>query len=134
MQPFATLPLGGDAIGAGDWGAGLLVPVSAALGGGVQFELTPRIDAAVDEDRSGRHLAFGSVVGVEVEMTDTVSATIEGSALRDDDPAGRRTETLAAAALAWQPGEDVQFDAGGAVGLNPDSPDFQLYLGVSRRF
>lgn len=134
VQPFATLPVGGAAIGAGDWGAGLLVPVTGDLGGGVSFELTPRVDAAVDEDRDGRHLAFGSVIGVELALTEAVSLTLEGSALRDDDPDGRRTAVLGAAALAWQPGDDVQIDAGGAVGLNRDSPDFQLYLGVSRRF
>ncbi|UZK71033.1 transporter [Sphingomonas sp. S1-29] len=134
VQPFATLPVGGEAIGAGDWGAGLLVPVTGELGGGVSFELTPRIDAAVDEDRSGRHLAYGSVIGIELAVSDAVSLTLEGSALRDNDPDGRRTEMLGAAALAWQPGDDVQIDAGGAVGLNRDSPDFQLYLGVARRF
>lgn len=35
LMPFATLPVGGHAIGAGDWGAGLLAPITLDLSAGV---------------------------------------------------------------------------------------------------
>lgn len=134
VLPYATLPTGGAAIGAGDWGAGLIVPVSYELGKGVALQLTPEVDAAVDEDGDGRHLAYGSVVGLGLEISDAVSATIETSLTRDRDPWGHSTQALAGLSLAWQRHDDLQFDAGVNLGLNADSPDRELYVGVTRRF
>ncbi|MEJ7934491.1 transporter [Sphingobium sp. AN558] len=134
VMPYVTLPAGGAAIGAGDWGAGLLVPVSFDLGHGLSLALTPEVDAAVDGDRSGRHLAYGSVFGLGLDFGNDVSATIETSAMRDDDPDGHSTEALAGLSFAWQPSKDMQFDIGANIGLNAASPDREIYLGVVRRF
>jgi hypothetical protein len=133
LMPYATLPTGGSAIGAGDWGAGLIAPVSVELGA-LSFALTPEIDAAVDEDGHGRHLAFGSVLGLGFDLSDTLSATVETALTRDRDPAGHVTQALAGLSLAWQSKDDVQFDIGANAGLNHDSPDVQLYIGIARRF
>jgi opacity protein-like surface antigen len=132
-MPYVTLPLGGAGVGAGDWGAGLIVPVSFELGA-LSVGLTPHVDAAVDADGDGRHLAFGSVAGLGFDLSDTVSAAVEVSFSRDRDPAGRATEWLAGFSAGWQPGADSQWDAGVNVGLNRDSPDLQLYAGYARRF
>lgn len=134
LMPYATLPVGGHTIGAGDWGAGLRAPVSIDLGAGVALALTPEVDAAVDEDGSGRHLAYGSVAGLDFDLSDSVSATAELSAFRDDDPSGHATQMLAGLSLGWQPSDDLQLDIGANLGLNQDSPDSQLYIGVARRF
>lgn len=134
VLPYATLPTGGSAIGAGDWGAGLLLPVSYELSKGVALQLAPEVDAAVDEDGDGRHLAYGSVMGLGLDISDAVSATIETSLMRDRDPSDHSTQALAGLSLAWQPGDDLQFDAGVNLGLNADSPDRELYVGVTRRF
>lgn len=134
VLPYATLPVGREPVGAGDWGAGLLVPVSYEVGKGVKLALTPEVDAAVDEDGDGRHLAYGSVVGVSDELTDTVSATIEFQALRDRDPSGHETQELAGLSLAWQPQEQTQLDVGSNLGLNHNAPDVELYVGVSKKF
>lgn len=134
MMPYVSLPVGGSAIGAGDWGAGLIVPVSFDLGGGLSLDLTPQIDAAVDGDRHGRHVAYGSVAGLGFSLSDTVSGAIEGQVARDEDPDGHATQALAGLSFAWQPSADVQIDIGANIGLNQDSPDSQVYLGVVRRF
>jgi hypothetical protein len=134
LMPFATLPVGGGAIGAGDWGAGLRAPFSVELGAGVALALTPEVDAAVDQDGSGRHLAYGSVAGLDLDLSDSVSGTAELSAFRDDDPSGHATQMLAGLSLGWQPSDDLQLDIGANLGLNHDSPDTQLYIGVARRF
>ncbi len=133
LMPFATLPTGGQAIGAGDWGAGLIVPVTYDLGG-VTLELTPEIDAAVDEDGHGRHLGFGSVAGLALDVSDTVSVNTELSVYRDRDPAGATTKTITGLSALWQPDNDLQFDAGVNIGLDHASPDCQLYVGIARRF
>ena len=134
VQPFATLPVGRSPIGAGDWGAGLLAPVSYGLSDTVNLQLTPEIGAAVDEDGHGRHLAYSAIAGVEIAVSDSVSATGEVQALRDQDPGGRMTQAFAALSLAWMAKDDLQVDVGGVAGLNQAAPDTRVYAGVSRRF
>lgn len=133
LMPYATLPLGGEGVGAGDWGAGLIVPASVELGA-LSLGLTPHIAAAVDGDGDGRHLAYGSVVGIGFGVSDDVSIAAELSLTRDRDPGGHSSEALAGLSAGWQPDADSQWDMGANVGLNRDSPDVQLYLGFARRF
>lgn len=134
LMPYATLPVGGSAIGAGDWGAGLIVPVSFDLGGGLSLGLTPQIDAAVDGDGDGRHVAYGSVVGLGFGLTDALSGALEASVARDEDPDGHGTQALAGLSFAYSPSDDMQFDIGVNVGLNDDSADREIYFGVAQRF
>lgn len=130
----ASLPVGGAPIGAGDWGAGALLPVSFELGGGLSVDLTPQIDAAVDADGKGRHLGFGTVAGLGFALGESLSAAAEVSLYRDRDPGGHSTQALAGLSLGWQCDDDTQLDLGANLGLNKTSPDSQLYLGIVRRF
>ena len=134
VMPYATLPTGGEAIGAGEWSAGLLIPLSYDLGKGVQLGLTGQVEAAADEDRDGRHLAYGAVAGVSLPITKSVDATFELAGNRDEDPSGPSTQWLAGLSAAWMAKEDLQLDAGANLGLGEAAPDLQIYLGISRRF
>ncbi len=133
VMPFATLPTGGLAIGAGDWSAGLLVPLSYDLGEGVQAGLTGQVEATVDSDRNGRHLAYGGVAGLSVPLSDDLDATVEIAARRDEGPAEPSTEWLAGLSAGWMARDGLQLDAGANFGLR-NAADVQLYLGVSRQF
>jgi hypothetical protein len=134
VMPYATLPAGSATMGAGDWSAGLIVPVSYSLNDTFGIALTPEVDAAVDEDRRGRHFAYGSVIGLSAALTGSISSALEIEAMRDEDPSGSSTEELAGLSFAWQPQNDLQFDAGAVAGLNKTSPDVELYVGIARRF
>jgi len=134
IQPFVTLPVGGSAIGGGGWSAGLLLPISFDVSDHVQLQATPEIGASVDEDGHGRHAVFGGVAGLGLAISDTTGVTFELSAFREHDPAGHFTELLAGVSGTWQPDENWQLDVGAILGLNQDSPDVELALGVSRRF
>ncbi|MEP9360838.1 transporter [Sphingomonas sp. KR3-1] len=134
VMPYATLPTGGKTLGAGDWGGGLIVPLSYSLSDSIGVSLTPEIDAAVDGDRHGRHLAYGSAVGVSATLAKSVTGTLEFQGIRDQDPAGHATQALASVSLAWQPRGNLQLDTGMVAGLNAASPDLELYLGIARRF
>lgn len=134
VMPYATLPVGGATIGAGDWGAGLIVPLSYSLTDKVGLSLTPEIDAAVDQDRHGRHLAYGSAIGLTTALSSSVSSAFELQAVRDRDPAGHATQALASLSVAWQPRSNLQLDMGAVAGLNHASPDVELYMGIARRF
>ncbi|KQS01931.1 hypothetical protein ASG11_14015 [Sphingomonas sp. Leaf357] len=134
VHPFVTVPVGRSPVGAGDWGAGLVVPVTYDLSDALNFETTSEIDAAVDEDGRGRHVAFSETVGLGLALSKALTATAELQALRDDDPSGATTQMLAGVSLACVLGENLQIDAGANAGLNRDAPDMEVYLGVSRRF
>lgn len=134
IMPFVTLPTGGSAIGVGDWGAGVLLPISGELPAGFQLGFTGIFEAAVDADRDGRHLAYGAIIGLDVPIGERLGATFELSARRDDDPSGVATELLGGLSAAWSPSASLQLDVGGNVGLNRDSPDIQFYFGIARRF
>ena len=134
LLPSVTLPVGDDPAGAGDWGASLLVPVSYKLSDKVELDLTPEVDAAVDEDRDGRHLAYSLTAGLAFKLSDAWSVTPELQALRDDDPEGHETQTRAALSAAYQFGKDWQLDLGGVAGLDHQAPDVELAFGVAHRF
>jgi hypothetical protein len=134
LQPFVTLPTGRPPIGAGDWGAGLVVPITYDLSDAVNLEVTPEIDAAVDQDGRGRHFAASAVAGLGFALNDKLTLTVEGQVLRDDDPSSKTTQGLASASLAFMASKDLQFDVGGVAGLTRDAPDVELYLGIARRF
>lgn len=134
VQPFATLPVGREPIGAGDWGGGVLLPLTYDLSDTLNLQFTPEADAAVDADGNGRHFAYSGTIGLGVAISKAVSATLEFQALRDEDPDGHETQALAALSLAWMPADDLQLDIGANAGIDRAAPDAELYVGVSRRF
>ncbi|RYD66039.1 MAG: transporter [Sphingomonadales bacterium] len=134
LMPFASLPTGGATIGAGDWGAGLVVPISYELSDGIAIGLSPSVEAATDGDGRGRHAAYGTVIGLSASLTETVGTALEFQATRDEDPSGHNTQALASLSFAWAPQDGLQFDMGVVGGLNDASPDLEVYVGVARRF
>ena len=52
----------------------------------------------------------------------------------DFDPAGTVRQISADGAVAYLVSNDVQVDAGANFGLNRNTPDVELYTGVSVRF
>ena len=134
VQPFVTLPTGGSAIGAGDWGAGVLLPFGFAVTDAASLSFTLSAEAAADADRDGRHAAFGGIAGIGIDLSDSVSGSLELGVTRDDDPAGKSTQWLSGLSFGWQPGTDWQIDAGANLGLNRPADDIEVYFGISRRF
>lgn len=134
VQVTATLPTGADQIGAGDWGASLLLPTDLKLPKGFELDLTPELDAAVNASGNGRHLAWGGVVGIGHTLGWNLNLEGEIAAWRDDDPAGHATDARAALSLAWQVGTDWQVDLEGDVGLSRAAPRHALLVGLARRF
>jgi len=134
LLPYATLPTGKNGVGAGDWGAGLLVPTSYALSAVFTIEMTPEWDAAVNRDGKGRHSAYGSAAGLNMKLNEQWSVSVETQVVRDRDPAGHSSQALAGAFLAWQPRDRIQFDAGTQAGLNRNTPDVEIYFGITEKF
>ena len=129
----ATIPVGREPIGDGDWSAAVLLPAELPLTDKVKFAITPEIDAAVDEDGHGRHVSFGGAAGVSFDVTDAIAVSGDISAFRDQDPAGHATMSLLGTAIAWQPSSRFQIDAGTNMGLTRSSPDVEIYFGIVRK-
>jgi hypothetical protein len=133
LQGRFFLPIGGSAVGAGDWGAELLAPLTFEVGG-LDLALTPSIAAAPDADRRGRHLAYGLAVGLGFDLSERLSVVMDLALTRDHDPLGTTNEAVAAFALAFLAANDLQLDAGAVIGLNRDAADLELYIGAAKRF
>lgn len=134
LEPFVTLPVGRTPVGAGDWAAGIVLPISYAMTERWSVAVTGEIRATVDADGDGRHLAYGGIVGAEYAVTERVMAVAELALARDDDPNGQQTRALAAGSIAWQPGPGLQLDVLAVAGLNRTSPDFRLVTGAAILF
>lgn len=134
VLPYATLPTGKNQVGAGDWGGGLLIPINYDLSEQLKLEITPEVDAAVDEDGDGRHAAYGSAAGLGIKLSDKWNMSVEAQLLRDRDPSGHSSQALGGVYVAYQPKDRLQFDAGAQAGLNHASPDVELYFGVTEKF
>ena len=133
VLPFVTIPVGRAPVGAGDWGAGLVLPVTYDLSDKLNLEVTPEVDAVVDGDGHGRHFAASATAGLALALTKKLTGTAEFEVQRDDDPAGKTTQVLGALSLAWMVRDDFQLDLGGVAGLNHDAPDAEVYVGIARR-
>jgi hypothetical protein len=129
VEPFVTLPVGREPIGNGDWGAGIMVPVTYDLADKWNLAFTGQAEAAPDEDGDGRHFAYSGILGLGYDFSEQLTAVAELSLARDDESVNPHTEAVAAGSLAWQPRTGLQFDVLGTVGLNHDAPDFRLVTG-----
>ena len=129
IEPSVTLPVGKRPIGARDWGAGVVVPVTFDLSDKLNLALTNDVEAAPDEDGKGRHFLLNEVVGLGYDLSDKVTAVAEVQVVRDNDPLGHETQAFAAASLAWQPTKRTQLDVLVGAGLNRAAPDLRILTG-----
>jgi hypothetical protein len=134
LLAYATLPTATNGVGDGDWSAGLIVPLSYKFSDTVAFAISPRIEAATDEDRTGRHLAYGSAAGFQFTIAEKFRVAPELELTRDRDPQGSTTQASAALSLAWRTDDLTQVDFQTTLGLNADTPDVRVGLGISRKF
>lgn len=129
VEPRVIVPVGRTPVGAGTWGAALVVPVTYDLTDTLNLALTNEVDAAPDEDGHGRHFALNEVLGLGYDLSDKVTAVAELQVERDDDHADHQTRAFAAASLAWQPRHGLQLDVLVGAGLNRDADDVRILTG-----
>ena len=135
LQPFVTAPVGSDGIGGGAWQGGLIAPMSLPLDADWSLALSPEVDMRPDADGSGRHAGYAGAVGVG-RSVGPVALGVELWADRDEDPSGSVTSASFDLTAAWTPkaASDLQLDASAYLGLNHDTPDLELAVGVAKRF
>ena len=134
-MPFVKAPTAKHSLGNGKWEGGLLVPIGYSIPKTpLSLTLTPEIDWVADADGHGHHAAMAQVASLGWQATAKLNLSAEIWGAWDWDPAGTTRQASADAAAAYLLSNDVQLDAGANFGLNRDTPDVELYAGVSKRF
>lgn len=135
VQPFVVIPTAKSALGAGSTVEGLIVPVTLSLPADFALGLSPEIDRLPDSAGRGHHASYTMIGGISRQFG-AVNVGVELAAVHDDDPVNRTTKATADIFAAWIPKAmpSVQFDAGSYIGLNHDTSDFEVFVGVSKRF
>ena len=135
LDPFVKIPTANHFLGNGKVEGGLVVPVQAPLGKSpLTVSFDPEVDLLADNDGDGRHVAMQQVANLGVQLNRKLSLSAELWTAWDWDPAGPTRQASADGAIAYDVRNDVQIDAGANFGLNRNTPDVELYTGVSARF
>lgn len=135
LDPFVKLPTANHHLGNGEVEGGLVVATSAALGkSGLTLSLDPELDLNADTDGSGHHLATQQVLNVGVAASQKLSLSTEIWGKWDWDPAATGKQLSWDVSAAYLPTKNLQLDAGANFGLNSQTPDVEVYTGISVRF
>jgi hypothetical protein len=135
LLPVVKIPTAGHQLGNGKWEGGLLVPMSFSLGKSpFSIGLTPEVDWSANSDGNGHHATMVQVASLGWAVNDRLSLSAELWGQWDYNPAGTTRQATADGSIAYLVNNDLQLDAGGNFGLNRETPDVELYAGVSKRF
>jgi hypothetical protein len=135
LDPFVKIPTANHQLGNGKVEGGLLVPVQIAIGKSpFTVSLGPELDWLADQDGRGHHAAMIQLVNLGWQATKKLTVTTEIWGQWDFDPSGTGQQRSWDASVAYLVAKDFQLDAGANVGLNRQTPDLELYTGVSVRF
>jgi hypothetical protein len=132
--PFVKLPTAAKGLGNNKVEGGLAVPISFTVAGPVTMTLGPELDVLADADGSGRH--FGLINLVNLSATVAPRVTIGGEIWGNWnlDPAGTVRQASVDAAIAYAASNVLQLDLGANLGLTRQTPDLEVYTGISIAF
>ena len=134
-DPFIKIPTANHALGNGKVEGGLLVPVQVSLGKGpFTLALDPELDVVANQDGHHYHLATQQVLNLGIAASEKLNFSTEIWAQWDWDPAGTGEQLSWDGSAAYLVTKDLQLDAGANFGLNSQTPDVELYTGISYRF
>jgi hypothetical protein len=135
VSPFVKVPTARRSIGNGKWEGGLIVPIQYAIGKTpLVVSLTPEVDWNADNDGRGYHAAMSNVANLGWQVTDKLNLSGEIWWQWEWDPTGTTRQASADGAIAYLVNNKLQLDAGANLGLNRDTPDVDVYVGVARQF
>jgi hypothetical protein len=135
VLPFVKIPTAKRSLGNGRVEGGLLIPIGISIANSpLSIGLTPELDWAADGDGHGHHAAMAQVVSLGWQANDKLSLSAELWGQWDWDPAGTGKQASADGSIAYLVSDEVQIDAGANFGLNRQTPDVEVYGGVSKRF
>lgn len=135
LLPFVKIPTAKHSLGNGKWEGGLMVPILYSIPKTpLSINLTPEVDWVANSSGSGHHAAMTQVASLGVQLNQRLSVSAELWGQWDWDPSGTTRQSSADGSIAYLVNNEVQLDAGANFGLNSQTPDVELYTGVSVRF
>ena len=132
--PFVKIPTATRGIGNRKVEGGIAVPVSFTLAGPIIATFGPEIDLLADADGHGHHAALVNLVNLSAAVAPRLTAAGELWSNLNFDPAGTVRQASADVAMAYALSGNVQIDAGANAGLTRDTPEIEMYAGLSVRF
>jgi hypothetical protein len=133
--PFVKLPTARRPLGNSKWEGGLLIPIGYSIPNSpLGIDFTPEVDWVADADGHGHHAAMVHVASLGWQATDKLNLSAEIWGQWDWDSGGTGKQVSADGSIAYLISDDVQLDGGANFGLNRQTPDVELYAGVSKRF
>jgi hypothetical protein len=134
-MPFVKPPTAKHALGNGKWEGGLRVPIGYAIAKSpFSIGLTPELDWVADADGHGHHAAMIQVASLGWQASAKLNLSAEIWDQWDWDPGGTGKQVSADGSIAYLLNNNVQLDGGANLGLNRQTPDVELYAGMSKRF
>ena len=112
----------------------MLVPIEAQLSAEWSVNLSPEFDLLANASGDGHHLATAQLVSLSRALTPALSLSVELWANWDGDPSGHHRQSSFDVGAAWLLSADLQLDGGVNLGLDRQTPDWQAYVWISRRF
>jgi hypothetical protein len=135
LDPFVKLPTASRHLGNRKVEAGIVAAVSAPLGRSpLTLSMAPEADWRADADGHGHHAAMIQLVNLGLAASSRLSLGAELWGQWDWDPSGTGRQASADGSIAYLVSNSVQIDGGANFGLNRETPDVELYAGVSKRF
>lgn len=134
LVPFVKAPLASRGFGNDEWEGGVAFPVSVSLPQNFTLTFGPELDVLADADGSGRHVAVINLLNLARPLNDRVTLVGELWSSLNFDPARTVRQYSADVAMSYLVTSVVQLDIGANFGLNRNTPDAQIYAGVSTRF
>ncbi|HTJ77559.1 MAG TPA: transporter [Rariglobus sp.] len=133
VMPFVKFPTSQDGVGNQSVEGGVIFPLAVSLPGGWDLGAMTEVDCVHNDRGSGSHAAFVNTItvghGIVGELSGYVEFYSEISAERGTDWVG-----LLDFGLTYGIGENTQLDAGVNIGVTGAAPDWNPFVGVSRRF
>lgn len=132
LMPFVKWPLSASDVRNGKTEGGLIAIYAYPLPAGWSSTVMTEIDAVAD-DTGGRATEWLNTITFARGLTDDLGAYIEFVALFSDAP-GHRWEGQLDVGFTYALGPNLQLDGGCNFGVTRSAPDYQPFLGFSRRF
>lgn len=135
LLPLIKVPIAKRPLGNGKLEGALLIPIGYSIAGSpFSLALTPEVDWTADSDGHGHHAAMVQVASFGWQATERLNLSGEIWVQWNWDPAGTTREASLDGSAAFLASNRVQLDAGARFGLNRETPDVELYSGVSMLF
>jgi hypothetical protein len=134
LIPFIKIPIAKTGLGNRKVEGGLAGTGVFTLPAGFSLTVTPEIDDLENTNLDGHHAQVVGALNLSKTLSSKVTANAELWTAQNFDPSGTVRQYSVDGAIAYVPSPNLQFDLGANLGLNPFTPQIQIYLGVARRF